>query len=308
MAGGVGGAKLIDGLSSVLFPDELSVIVNTGDDFVHCGLKISPDLDTVCYTLAGLANAVTGWGIADDTYTALSDIIKINGPDWFKLGDMDMGTQVFKAIRQRAGFPLSRITSELCDVFQIKNDIFPMSDDETPTIVTTKEYGDLNFQDYFVYRHCEPTVLGFRYQGHENACALPAAISGLKNADLIILCPSNPWVSLDPILSIPGYRSLLKSKKVIGISPIIAGRSIKGPAAKMFAELGMNPSAVTVAKHYRDILNGFMLDLTDAALSTSIGELFIVPRITGINMKSADDRKRLAEEVLSFSSTLPAGE
>lgn len=299
---------MIDGLASVLIPDELSVIVNTGDDFIHCGLKISPDLDTVCYTLAGFANAVTGWGIADDSYSALSGIIKIKGPDWFKLGDMDMGVQIFKEIRRREGVSLSQITRELCEALQIKYNIFPMSDDDTPTIVKTKEYGDLTFQEYFVYYRCDPTVLGFRYQDHEHASALPKAINSIRRADLIILCPSNPWVSLDPILSIPGYRHMLKSKKVVGISPIIAGRSIKGPAAKMFLELGINPSAATVAEHYRDILDGFLLDIADEELSKSINAMSIVSTITDIVMKSADDRKRLAEEVLSFALKLPAGE
>ena len=233
LAGGVGGAKLADGLAQVLAPEDLTIIVNTGDDFSHLGLHISPDLDTVCYTLAGIANPATGWGQADETWLALESIGQLGGPTWFRLGDRDLGVHLERSRRLATGQPLSRITHSFCRAWGIGPRILPMSDDPVPTWVDTLE-GELPFQIYFVQRQCHPHVTGFRFAGAESASPAPGVLEALQEADQIIFCPSNPWVSIDPILAIPEVRDTINTRRsanlavVSAVSPIIAGTTVKG--------------------------------------------------------------------------------
>jgi LPPG:FO 2-phospho-L-lactate transferase len=295
LAGGVGGAKLADGLAQILLPEDLSIIVNTGDDFEHLGLCISPDLDTVCYTLAGLAHPETGWGRRDETFKAFENIQILGGPDWFHLGDCDLGTHIERTRRLKEGQSLSQITSAFCRIWGVRQTIFPMSDQAVRTIVDTLEYGELAFQEYFVHRKCEPKVKGFRFDGIELARPAPGVLDAIKAADAVIFCPSNPWVSIDPILAVDGIRSTLAMKPVIAVSPIIGGQTVKGPAAKMCAELGFQPSASAIADHYGEILSGFVLDKVDTLL---INEFSVPTLITNTLMKTQADRRRLAEDVL----------
>ena len=301
LAGGVGGAKLADGLAQVLPAEALTIIVNTGDDFEHLGLHISPDLDTVCYTLAGIANPVTGWGRDSETWLAMETLTNLGGPSWFHLGDRDLGVHLERTRRLHQGDRLSQITQDFCQAWGIGATILPMSDDFVPTWVDTDE-GELPFQEYFVHRRCLPQVKGFRFQGIEQAQPAPGVLPAILEASLIVICPSNPWVSIDPILEIPGIRASIESSHapVIAISPIIAGQTIKGPAAKMYAELGIEPSAASVARHYGPLLDGFVLDLLDRDLQASLQTMQLKVLVTNSVMKTPEDRRSLAQEVLWF--------
>jgi LPPG:FO 2-phospho-L-lactate transferase len=299
-AGGVGGAKLAHGLAQILPPEGLTVVVNTGDDFEHYGLYICPDLDTVCYTLAGLANPDTGWGRVNESWKVIENASKLGGPDWFRLGDQDLGTHLERTRRLKGGDSLSQITKDFCKAWNIKHTVLPMSDQPVRTIVETEE-GDLAFQEYFVYRRCEPRVRGFRFEGADRAEAVSGAREAIQSADAIVICPSNPWVSIDPIL-----RVLPKIERpVYAISPIIGGETVKGPAAKMYRELGIEPSAVAVANHYRDLATGFVLDAVDAQLNESVRGLNMRTLVTNTLMKSHDNRRQLAIELLKFVGDLP---
>ncbi len=303
LAGGVGGAKLADGLAQILPPENLTVIVNTGDDFEHYGLHISPDLDTVCYTLAGLANPATGWGRADETWNAIENAARLGGPDWFRLGDRDLSTHLERTRRLRAGEPLSAITRDFCRAWGIEHTVLPMSDDPVPTVVETEE-GELPFQEYFVHRKTEPAVKGFRFPGVERAQPAPGVRAALERANLVILCPSNPWVSIDPILSVGDIRELVAAKTCIAVSPIIGGEALKGPAAKMYRELGIQPSALAVAEHYRGLLRGFVFDLRDQELENAIQRLGMNTLCAQTIMHTPADRARLAAEALAFGASL----
>ncbi|MFZ5877947.1 MAG: 2-phospho-L-lactate transferase [Chloroflexota bacterium] len=301
LAGGVGGAKLAHGLAQILPPQDLTVIVNTGDDFEHLGLSISPDLDTVCYTLAGLANFETGWGRADESWNAITNVKKLGGPDWFNLGDRDLGTHLERTRRLKLGQPLSQITQDFCQSWGVGPTVLPMSDGAVRTIVSTDE-GDLPFQEYFVHRRCAPKVRGFRFEGIETAEPAPGVVEALQAADAILLCPSNPWVSIDPILQVIQLQStILHPPPIIAVSPIIGGQAVKGPAAKMYAELGIQPSALAVAHHYQNLLRGFVLDTVDAELQEKIP---IPTLVTNTLMKDLTDRATLAQAVLHFIRNL----
>ena len=252
LAGGVGGAKLVDGLAAVLAPDDLTVVVNTGDDFRHLGLSICPDLDTITYTLAGLANPQTGWGRRDESWSFLETLGRLGGPTWFRLGDRDLALHVQRTRRLAEGQPLSQVTAELCAALGVGVRVLPMSDQPVSTRVLTEE-GELTFQDYFVARGCEPRVSSFRLEGLEAAQAAPGVLQALREAAVVILCPSNPWVSLDPILALPGVRPSLALKFAVGVSPIVGGQAVKGPAAKMFRELGLQVwEEQTIMRNTRD--------------------------------------------------------
>lgn len=302
LAGGVGGAKLAHGLAQILAPEDLTVIVNTGDDFEHLDLHISPDLDTVCYTLAGLANPDTGWGRADETWQTITNIERLGGPGWFHLGDQDIATHIERTRRLKEGQVLSQITRHFCNAWGVKPTILPMSDQPVRTIVETDE-GDLPFQEYFVHRACQPRVRGFHFNGIESAKPAPGAQQAIQSADAIIICPSNPWVSIDPILRVlsPVLKKKEKSWRMIAVSPIIGGQTIKGPAAKMYAELGIEPSALAVANHYHNLINGFVLDDVDSHLADTI---HIQTLTTNTFMKSNKDRAHLAQDVLHFAGKL----
>jgi LPPG:FO 2-phospho-L-lactate transferase len=296
LAGGVGGAKLAHGLAQILAPEDLTIIVNTGDDFEHLGLSISPDLDTVCYTLAGLANPETGWGRVNETWNTIANIEKLGGPNWFRLGDQDFATHIERTRRLKEGQLLSQITKDFCEAWGIKHTILPMTDSPVRTMVDTDE-GELAFQEYFVHRQCKPRVRGFRFDGIESAEPAIGAREALESAEAIVICPSNPWVSVDPIL-----RVIQKiNKPVIAVSPIIGGKTVKGPAAKMYEELGIEPSALAVAKHYQTLLSGFVLDTVDSHLSDKIGTKTLV---TDTLMNNLTDRARLAMDVLNFIGSM----
>jgi len=306
LAGGVGGAKLADGLAQLLPPKDLTIIVNTGDDFEHLGLSISPDLDTVCYTLAGLANPETGWGRSGDTYHLMKSLAVLGGETWFRLGDQDLATHLERTRRLRAGEPLSHITRAFCHAWGVRHTVLPMSDDPIRTMVDTLEYGELPFQEYFVHQRCEPIVKGFRFAGIESARPALGALETVEIADAIVICPSNPWVSIDPILAVLKLRSSVvhRPSSIIAVSPIIGGKTVKGPAAKMYAELGVPPSALAVAEHYRGLLTGFVLDYKDTGLEADIQKSGIKTLATNTFMKSQNDRRRLAEDVLNFIQIL----
>lgn len=307
-AGGVGGAKLVQGLAQVLPPEDLTVIVNTGDDFEHLGLYICPDLDTVCYTLAGLANPETGWGRAGETWNTIANVEKLGGPAWFRLGDQDIATHLERTRRLKQGQSLSEITKDFCIAWDIKHTVLPMTDSPVQTMVDSDE-GELAFQEYFVHRRCEPRVKGFRFDGVEAAEPAPGVREALESADAIVFCPSNPWVSIDPILKVVslapsplshGERGWGEGKPVFAVSPIIGGKAVKGPAAKMYSELGIEPSALAVAKHYRTILRGFVLDNEDKEMESQIKELGFATLVTNTLMNQLTDRARLANDVLHF--------
>ncbi len=301
LAGRVGGAKLAHGLAQILKPEELTVIINTGDDFEHYGLYICPDLDTVCYTLAGLANPETGWGRVDESWNAIENASTLGGLDWFKLGDRDLGTHLERTRRLKAGDPLSQITIDFCKAWGIQHTVLPMSDQPVRTMVGTDE-GELPFQEYFVHRRCEPKVKGFGFVGVEEAEPTKRAKEAIESADAIVICPSNSWVSVDPILAV--FSPLLSGEglgvRSVAVSPIIGGETVKGPAAKMYRELGIEPSALAVAKHYRGVTTHFVMDNVDSQLIESVRGLNMQVFVTNTLMKSHVDRKRLASEILDF--------
>ncbi|MDZ7843647.1 MAG: 2-phospho-L-lactate transferase [Anaerolineales bacterium] len=306
LAGGVGGAKLVDGLGRVLSPQELTVIVNTGDDFQLFGLHLSPDLDTVCYTLAERANPETGWGRKDESWHCLAELEKLQAPTWFKLGDRDLAVHLERTRRLEQGQSLSAITRDFCANWGIGPEVIPMSDDPVATRVFTDQ-GVLAFQEYFVREGCQPEVKGFEFAGSGEALPAPGVMESLGEADLVIICPSNPWVSIDPILSVGTIREGLRDLPVVAVTPLIAGQALKGPAAKMYREMGITPSARAVAEHYRDLLTGFVLDSRDQDLEDQIGSL--TPRKPGVLvtdtwMKNIEDRVRLARETLTFGEGL----
>lgn len=306
LAGGVGGAKLAQGLAQILPPEDLTVIVNTGDDFEHLGLYVCPDLDTVCYTLAGLANPETGWGRVDETWNTIANIEKLGGPAWFRLGDQDIATHLERTRRLNEGKSLTQITQEFCKAWGIKPVVLPMSDSAVRTMVDT-DAGELAFQEYFVHRHCEPRVRGFRFEGAEVAEPATGALEAIESADAIVICPSNPWVSVDPILKVLSRKAIPlfpEGKPVVAVSPIIGGKTVKGPAAKMYAELGIEPSALAVAQHYRNRITGFVLDTVDESISSEISQLNINTLTTDTLMNTPTDRARLAIDVLHFIRSL----
>ncbi len=317
LAGGVGGAKLADGLAQCLPPpplpsktgegSKLTVIVNTGDDFDWMGLRICPDLDTVMYTLAGLANPQTGWGIAGDTFEALGMLQKLGGETWFRVGDRDLAIDARRTHFLREGKRLTDVTETLCRSLGIAPNvrILPMTDAPVATLVDTDE-GTLAFQDYFVRRAWQPVIRRIHFRGIERARPSIEVKAALDDADLVVLCPSNPFVSIDPILALDGVREQLREHRTVAVSPIIGGQAVKGPAAKMFRELGQEPTALAVARHYADFLDGFVIDRTDADQRAEIERLNTRVLVTDALMRDAADRARLAREMLGFARTIPA--
>lgn len=305
LAGGVGGAKLAHGLAQILTPAELTLVVNTGDDFEHLGLHIAPDLDTVMYTLAGLANPETGWGQRHETWSFMDALERLGGPTWFRLGDRDLATHLERTRRLRAGQSLTHVTTALSAALGVHHLILPMSDHPVRTWVDTDE-GELEFQEYFVRRRCGPRVQAVRFVGLETAAPSPAVLDALNAADAVVFCPSNPFLSLDPILSLPGLRERVQARPVVAVSPIVGGQALKGPAAKLLSELGLDVSAVAVADYYRDLLTGFVLDTVDAGLADAVEALGVTALVADTVMRSDNDRARLAEATLGFVQSLLA--
>jgi LPPG:FO 2-phospho-L-lactate transferase len=307
LAGGVGGAKLAEGLSRAVGADEqqLAVVVNTADDFTLYGLHISPDVDTVMYTLAGLANPETGWGLADDTWQNFDMLTQYGVEPWFRLGDRDLATHVLRTQLLNSGMTLSEVTRKLSKRLGVTPLILPMSDDPVRTLVDT-EQGPLPFQEYFVKHRWQPVVRGLLYDGASEADPAPSVLRRVETADTIVICPSNPFLSIDPILSLRGVRDVLlnATAPIIAVTPIVGGEAVKGPAAKLMRELGIEPSAVEVARHYADFINGFVLDERDTALRMQIEAMGMGVLVTDTIMHTPDDRARLACEVVSFADQL----
>jgi len=304
-AGGVGGAKLAHGLSRVMNPKDLTVIVNTGDDFSHFGLSISPDVDTVVYTLCEKANPTTGWGLNDDTFIILREIGNLGGPTWFNLGDKDLATHLERTRLLFEGKSLSEITGIFAQRWGASCKIIPMSDDMVHTMVETREYGVIGFQEYFVRYQCSPTVMGFEFAGIEKAAPAPGVLEAIHSADVIIFCPSNPWVSIWPILSIRTVLDAVQKKSVvIAVSPLIGESTVKGPAAKMYREMNFEPSPLAVADHYKGIITGFVIDEGDKKFEDELIQWGIIPRHTDILMRDISERERLANFVLDFARDL----
>jgi LPPG:FO 2-phospho-L-lactate transferase len=307
IAGGVGGAKMVDGLAQCLEPKELSVIVNTGDDFEHFGLSISPDLDTVCYTLAGLSNEITGWGRSEESWRIIEELKKLGGPTWFNIGDLDLATHLERTRRLKNGESLSSITRLFCEKWGVKHPVFPMSDMPVRTMVKTVEQGWLTFQEYFVKYQFQPVMREYRFDHIEDAVLPVAAKEALLNSDWVILCPSNPFVSIDPILKIKEVEQILEMKKVLAISPIVGGKAIKGPAAKMFLELGITPSAYEVLRKFRHIITAYVVQFGDGSEILSQAHWNIIIKEMDTIMSDRVGRKRLALNILNFLNDYPGG-
>jgi LPPG:FO 2-phospho-L-lactate transferase len=310
LSGGVGGAKLALGLSHVLPVDQLSIVANTADDFDHMGLTICPDLDTVMYTLSDLASKTLGWGQQDETWEFLEALSRLGGEDWFQLGDRDMATHILRSDLLRKGKTLSEVTAQLCNSLGVKHPIYPMSDDKVSTQVKLKSGKTLSFQHYFVRDRCEPAVSGFQFQGMDQSVPSVGLTEALGRQDLgcILICPSNPFVSVDPILSLPGVQGLIDQSRAptIAVSPIVAGLAIKGPAAKMMTELGMPQTVLSVAEHYQGRIDALVIDHVDLESKECIEALGLKVLVTNTVMKSLDDRTRLADDCLDFSAKINA--
>ena len=309
LSGGVGGAKLAQGLSDLVDGEALTVIVNTGDDFEHLGLHISPDIDSVVYAMAGLDDPQRGWGRRDESWAFMAALTALGGPDWFALGDGDLAMHVERTRRLAAGVRLEAVTQALATALGVRARIVPMSDDAVRTRVHTDQ-GVLAFQEYFVHRRCEPRIRSFRFEGVERARAHAAAIGALRDPGLraVVICPSNPFVSIDPILAVPGMRAALGQvcAPVIAVTPIVGGRAVKGPAAKMLAELGLAVSGESVAQHYAGLIDAFVFDVADGQAPAPAGP----PGMRGFRldtlMRGPEERRRLAAEVLALADRLAA--
>ena len=304
-SGGVGGAKFADGIVRAVGGENLTVIVNVGDDFELYGMPISPDIDTVVYTLAGVANPTTGWGLEGETWNNFERLVALEAKPWFRLGDKDLATHLLRTQQRRSGATLSHTTQDLARRLGVTARVLPVTDDRLRTMVET-DNGMLEFQDYFVRHQCEPKVRGLTFIGSEEARPNGAAVAAIEEADCIVFGPSNPFLSLEPMLAMPIVKDALfsASAPIIAVTPIIAGEAVKGPAAKLMRELNLDPSAVTVAKHYSDVINGFVLDSQDAHLKAEIEAMGIGVHVTDTLMRDRDDRARLACEVVNFADAL----
>ena len=299
LSGGIGGAKLALGLYRVLPPDALTVVANPGDDFEHLGLSISPDLDTLLYTLSGLDNPELGWGRKGETWNFMAALEALGGESWFRLGDGDLATHVERTRRLRTGESLSAIIEEFRRRLGIAARLLPASDDPVRTRLRTNQ-GWLDFQDYFVRLHCEPVVEEIVFAGADAARPQPEFLAALADPGLraVVICPSNPFISIDPILAVPGVRAALRDchAPVVAVSPIIGGKAVKGPTAKMMAELGLPVDAAAVARHYRDFLAVYVADEADASAVSGLDVPVVLARTL---MVSLDDREALARAVLA---------
>ncbi|MSP60233.1 MAG: 2-phospho-L-lactate transferase [Myxococcales bacterium] len=298
LSGGVGGARFLDGVARALPPGALTAVVNTGDDFVHLGLHIAPDLDTVMYTLAGLADETRGWGLREETFATLAMVGLYGGPDWFLLGDRDLATHLVRTEALRGGATLSEVTARLSGALGIQTRLLPMADGPCRTMIDTLSDGTLAFQEWFVGRRAQPAVRAVHFEGLPPPA--PGLIDAIDACDLVLIGPSNPYVSIDPILALGGVRAAIARKRVIAVSPIVAGRAVKGPLATMIHELtGQPPSAGAIARHYRGLLAALVVEHGDQ------GSLDGLPSLaTATIMHTRDDRLRLAREVLAFAGAL----
>ena len=306
VTGGVGGAKLAVGLAQLLGPDELMFAVNVGDDFIHLGLHISPDIDSLTYALAGQNNQELGWGRAGETWQFIETLGSLGGDDWFRLGDKDMALHMRRSLMLQNGASLSAATQEITQRMGIAHRVIPISDDPIRTVVQSTQ-GDLMFQHYFVRERCEPAVHGFRFEGMANAVLNPTIAAYLADCDAIIICPSNPFVSVAPVIEVAGFFAATEQIPTIAVAPIVGGIALKGPAAKMMQELDIPTTALGVAEHYQHkyphLLNGFVIDGTDA---DSLPDFNLPTIATQSVMSSLQDRIALAEACLDFFDQLAA--
>ncbi len=301
LAGGVGGAKLVVGLAHCLQPDDLVVVVNTGDDEEFHGLHVSPDLDTMMYTLSGLSNPVTGWGLEGDTFGALSMLRKYGADTWFNLGDRDLGTHIRRTQLLREGYSLSEVTARLCAALEISQAIVPMSDQPVRTVLETSE-GRLSMQEYFVQHRAQPDVSAVSYLGAADAAPSPGVESALAQAGMLVICPSNPALSVQPILEVNGIRERLEgfSGLRVAVSPIVGNDAVRGPAGRIMAGLGQEVSVVGVARAYRDFCDVLVIDRQDEALAPAVSDAGLRPVVANTIMESLQDRIDLAQTVLAL--------
>lgn len=301
LAGGVGAAKFLDGLCSIRDQQDIHIIVNTGDDSLFYGLYICPDIDIVMYTLAGIVNQKKGWGIKHDSFTTLHAMERFLGPQWFNLGDNDMATSIFRTHLLQEGLSLTEITQKIAENLHIQAHIYPMCNEKVPTILETDE-GILEFEEYFVHRHCEPRIIRIIHQNIEKATLQPSVERLLQTCEKIIICPSNPFVSINPILAIPSMRQILQQQKqkVYAISPIVGGQALKGPLKKMLDQFNIPPTCESIARIYHDIMEHFVIDVCDAQYQAQIEQLGIHVHVFPTIMKSKKRKKELAQFLLSI--------
>lgn len=308
LSGGVGGAKLGLGLARVLAADELVLVANTGDDFEHLGLTICPDLDTLTYTLAGIANPEQGWGIAGESWDALAAIQRLGGPDWFLLGDQDIATHLLRRHWLSQGMTLSAVTAQLCQRLNVVHPIVPMSDHPVRTRVTCRDEGVLDFQHYFVRQRCQPVAVAIDFAGADSAVPSAGFVEALEQRDLdaVVICPSNPFLSIDPILALPGVRERLANRQspVVAVSPIIGGQAVKGPTAKLMAELGLEVTNFAIAEHYAGLIDGLVIDPCDVHQRPALEQLGLEVLVIPTLMQCEADKIALATKVVEFASAL----
>jgi LPPG:FO 2-phospho-L-lactate transferase len=300
LSGGVGGARFVDGVARALPAGALTVVVNTGDDFTHLGLYICPDVDTVMYTLAGLGDEERGWGLAGESFAAMAMVERLGGPSWFSLGDRDLATHLLRTEALGAGASLTAVTARLCAALGVSTRLLPMADAPCRTMIETVADGTLPFQQWFVGRRAQPAVRAVRFDGRPPPA--PGVLAAIDACELVLIGPSNPYVSIDPILSLDGVAAALAKKPVVAVSPIVGGRAVKGPLATMIAELARVPAtAGAIARHYGSLLRGLVVERGDEHDVTGVAV-----RATDTVMRSRDDRLRLAEETLAFAAELVA--
>ena len=301
LAGGIGASKLLLGLASVMPAEDITIIANTGDDIEMFGLRICPDIDTITYTLAGVINEETGWGLKRDSFECLRWLSRYGEASWFNLGDRDLATHIFRTNQLRTGSSLSKVADSVRRALGVRSTILPMTDAYTPTRIGTDE-GEMHFQEYFVRRKCQPRVVRISFDNIESAEPAPGVVNAIREADAVIICPSNPFISIGPILAVRGVREALRETRatVVAITPIIEGKALKGPSADMLRDLGHEVSARGVAALYRDFVDLFVLDDTDAGLEAGVRELGHAVLLTDTIMTTIGTKKRLARKVIQW--------
>jgi len=305
LAGGVGGGKFCRGLTALLPPEQLAVVVNTADDFVHLGMHISPDVDSVLYALADRNDPERGWGLAGETWNFMAALERLGGQTWFKLGDRDLATHILRTGALAAGRTLSEVTTLLARRLEVAHTVLPMTDDAVRSVVDTDE-GALDFQDYFVRRQCRPKFRGVTFQGVADAEASEGFRQAIERAHAIVVTPSNPFVSIDPILALPGVKDAMRQSRrpVVAVSPIVGGEAVKGPLAKMMRELGDEPSALGVARHYGRLVDGWLIDSVDRNLAPVIEALGCRVKVCNTLMRTLDDKRHLAHDAVELAFDL----
>ena len=304
LAGGVGAARFLRGLVQVVPPDDITIVVNTGDDDWFHGLLVCPDLDTVTYTLAGTENSDTGWGLAGETFAAIDALERYGSSTWFRLGDRDLATHLYRTERLKSGAPLSTIAAEIGRAWDIRSRLLPMSNDRVSTRIEVRRADgsvtELHMQEWFVRERAEPPVVAVRFEGVDRAAPAPGVLEALEEADTVLVCPSNPVISIGPILAVPGVRDALRARRdrIVGVSPIIAGAPVKGPADRLMDPLGMEVSCVGVARAYRDFCSALVIDVGDASRAPEVDALGVHAVVTDTLMRDARVAAALARNAL----------